>query len=77
MKDYSNYSAKQLQSVNKNLLIEYISNLSTNKEDNLLLVEISTKLDMLNDRLTVQDKVLNKVLEYNNRLKGIIVDLET
>ena len=32
---------------------------------------------MLNDRLTVQDKVLNKVLEDNKILKDIIVDLET
>lgn len=73
MEDYSTFTAKQLNNVNKPLLIEYITSLSS--KDNMLK-EISKKLDVLNDKFSVQEVVVNKVLEENKKLKSRNNDLE-
>ena len=60
MEDYTTYTAKQLQGVNKPLLIDFITSLSTKEasNDSILLKEISQKLDVMNDKLKVQENVL-------------------
>ena len=60
-------NTKQMQSVNKNLLINYISKLQITKNDKL--DEILTEVRECKDKLAVQENVLTKIIDENKILR--------